>query len=106
MAIAVRLLARLCYLAVAVWVLASVVMFGVMHLTPARISSAASHVPTWMIMGPLPFQTLWTVARRGDLRVGDPAPDFDLPYHDNSGRVRLAAHTGVRPVVLVFGSYT
>ncbi|MEZ5353232.1 MAG: hypothetical protein R2762_11400 [Bryobacteraceae bacterium] len=106
MALAVRLIVKLVYLCVGVWLAAAAVMFGVMHLPPAQIASVVGHFPTWMITRALPFQTLWTAARRGDLRVGDPAPDFDLPTLDKSARVQLSMHAGVRPVVLVFGSYT
>jgi hypothetical protein len=47
-----------------------------------------------------------------ELAPGDPAFPFDLPLldpetHRPSGeRVRLADFAGVRPVALVFGSYT
>lgn len=54
----------------------------------------------------LPFETLWTRARSGAVKIGDEAPDFDLETVDKSGCVHLAAFQGVRPVVLIFGSYT
>jgi len=54
----------------------------------------------------LPFETLWTHARAGALRKGDPAPDFQLPTLDHKQSVRLASFRGSKPVVLVFGSYT
>ena len=41
-----------------------------------------------------------------EVAVGDPAFPFDLPLLDSDSRVRLADFTGVRPVALVFGSYT
>jgi hypothetical protein len=47
-----------------------------------------------------------------ELALGDPAFPFDLPLldpetHRPSGeRIRLADFAGVRPVALVFGSYT
>ena len=41
-----------------------------------------------------------------ELAVGDPAFPFDLPLLDGDSRVRLADFAGVRPVALVFGSYT
>jgi hypothetical protein len=44
--------------------------------------------------------------REGNLKVGDPAPDFDLKRLDGKGRVKLSSFTGKRPVVLIFGSYT
>ena len=46
------------------------------------------------------------------LAVGDPAFAFELPLLDAAGEhptgetVRLADHRGVRPVALIFGSYT
>jgi hypothetical protein len=38
--------------------------------------------------------------------VGDEAPDFELPLLDGGARVRLAQFRGVRPVALIFGSFT
>ena len=53
-----------------------------------------------------PFETMWKHARAGGLRAGDTAPDFRLPLLDGSGSVELSSFRGIRPVVLVFGSYT
>jgi hypothetical protein len=38
--------------------------------------------------------------------VGSVAPDFDLPLLGSSVRVRLSSFVGIRPVALIFGSYT
>jgi hypothetical protein len=38
--------------------------------------------------------------------VGAAAPDFDLPLLGSSVRVRLSSFAGIRPVALIFGSYT
>ena len=54
----------------------------------------------------MPFPPMWNRARAGTLAIGDMAPDFELPKHDKSGRVRLSEFRGKRPVVLLFGSYT
>jgi peroxiredoxin len=54
----------------------------------------------------VPFRQLWLFARAGDLRVGDPAPDFHLETIDRRDRVQLSSFRGREPVVLVFGSYT
>lgn len=43
---------------------------------------------------------------RGDLRVGDPAPDVRLISLDGQSTFFLHDHIGSRPLVLVFGSYT
>jgi hypothetical protein len=54
----------------------------------------------------MPFETLWMRARAGKLQPGEMAPDFNLPTLDHKDTVRLSSFRGVRPVVLVFGSYT
>ncbi|GAC1416777.1 MAG: hypothetical protein NVSMB57_12050 [Actinomycetota bacterium] len=40
------------------------------------------------------------------LSTGDRAYDFELPLLQGGGAVRLSEHSGVRPVALIFGSYT
>ena len=42
----------------------------------------------------------------GDFRRGDVAPDFKLKTLDGKCTMRLRAHRGQQPVVLIFGSYT
>jgi hypothetical protein len=44
--------------------------------------------------------------REGQLRPGDLAPDFTLEPPGGGAPVSLSAFRGVRPVALVFGSYT
>ena len=53
-----------------------------------------------------PFETMWTDARKGTLKVGDPAPNFTVKTLDSRTPVRLASLWAEKPVVLVFGSYT
>ena len=38
--------------------------------------------------------------------VGAIAPDFELPLLGSTVRVRLSNFAGIRPVALIFGSYT
>jgi len=38
--------------------------------------------------------------------VGSIAPDFELPLLGSSVRMRLSNFAGIRPVALIFGSYT
>jgi hypothetical protein len=76
-----------------------------MRLPPQTFSRLMMHV------GPIPFllfpfETMWKNARQGHVNVGDMAPDFTLPLLDHSSQVTLSAFRGVKPVVLVFGSYT
>jgi hypothetical protein len=72
---------------------------------PILFGRVMRHVPEPLMMV-VPFKPLWFVARAGRLRIGDAAPNFDLPGGDKSGRVVLASFRGHEPVVLVFGSYT
>ena len=54
----------------------------------------------------LPFETLWMRARKGQLNVGDTAPDFAVKKLVDKTPAQLASLWADRPVVLVFGSYT
>ena len=76
-----------------------------MRQPPDRFARLMSHVgPVPFLI--FPFESMWKNARSGHLQVGNEAPDFRLPLLDRSGTVQLASLRGVRPVVLVFGSYT
>ena len=90
---------------VAVCTVACCGFYYVMRQPPAEFGRVMKHVPL-PLMRVLPFETMWTVARGGDLQVGDPAPDFALPTRDKSAIVRLSDFRGEKPVALVFGSYT
>ena len=79
-------------------------MFVVMCQPPVRFGRLMRHFPMWA-MPLMPFETMWTIARRGTTRVGGLAPDFTLRTIDRQTQVTLSAHRG-RPVVLIFGSYT
>jgi hypothetical protein len=76
-----------------------------MHQSPETFGRVMSHMPDAVFLI-LPFETLWTHARGGQLSPGDPAPDFSLMKLDKTDRVQLSALTAKQPVVLVFGSYT
>jgi hypothetical protein len=43
---------------------------------------------------------------RGNLKVGDDAPDARLVALDGSSHFHIRERTGARPLVLIFGSYT
>ena len=53
-----------------------------------------------------PFEPMWLMARRGNLKVGDAAPDFSLKTPDGSNLVKLSSFRGQKPVALIFGSHT
>jgi hypothetical protein len=80
-------------------------LYWAMKQPPDTFGRVMARVPM-PIMLVLPFETLWRRARAGSLNPGDVAPDFRLPTLDRKASVQLSALRGVRPVVLVFGSYT
>jgi len=77
-----------------------------MRQPPDAFGRVMARMPGPVVFLLFPFETLWTHARAGNLRPGDPAPDFSLLKLDKSQRVQLSALNQQRPVVLVFGSYT
>ncbi|MGA3044198.1 MAG: hypothetical protein ABSF54_25770 [Bryobacteraceae bacterium] len=89
----------------AVYLLFCAGIFAVMCQPPVRFAKAIARVPGPLFLV-LPFETLWSVARGGQVRPGDAAPDFDLERLDKSARVQLGSFRGREPVVLIFGSYT
>lgn len=76
-----------------------------MHEPPERFGRFMSRMPVAIFLV-APFETMWTRARAGSLRVGDAAPDFNLPTLDKTAHVSLSSFQSGKPVVLVFGSYT
>ena len=83
----------------------SAVLFLAMKQTPMQFARVMSRLPMVSMMV-LPFESLWNVARAGDLKIGDLAPDFRLRTYQKSSWVQLSGFRGDRPVVLIFGSYT
>ena len=76
-----------------------------MRQPPQTFASVMKHVgPAPFLL--FPFESMWKSARQGHVHVGNTAPDFTLPLLDHSGQVTLSSFRGVKPVVLVFGSYT
>ena len=90
---------------VALYGLLCVGLYAAISRPPERFGAIMQRVPDLAFMV-LPFRPLWTAARAGELKVGDPAPDFELTSVDRSRRVRLSVELQTKPVVLVFGSYT
>jgi hypothetical protein len=77
-----------------------------MRQPPESFARVMSRMPGPAVFLTLPFETLWTYERAGELQPGDHAPDFALLKLDKTDRVQLSALTAQTPVVLVFGSYT
>lgn len=89
------------------WLIACAGIYHVMRKPPEQFGHVMARVPGPVAFMVLPFETLWTQARRGTLQIGDAAPDFTLTKIDKSGQVQLSALTAQKkPVVLIFGSYT
>jgi hypothetical protein len=76
-----------------------------MRQSPEEFGRFMKHVP-FPAYFVLPFETLWTQARAGNVQVGDTAPEFRLKSLDKTTEVALSDFRGKSPVVLVFGSYT
>jgi hypothetical protein len=90
-----------------VWVIACGALYRIMRQPPETFARLMARIPGPAPFLVLPFETLWTHARAGNLQVGDPAPDFSLMKLDKSAPVQLSSLTAQgRPVVLIFGSYT
>jgi len=81
-------------------------LWWTMRRPPEQFGRTMAHMPAPAVFLLAPFESLWSEARAGNLRVGDAAPDFELEKIDKSGRIRLSDLTSQQPVVLIFGSYT
>ena len=81
-------------------------LWWTMRRPPEQFGRTMAHMPAPAVFLLAPFESLWSEARAGNLRVGDAAPDFELEKIDKSGRIRLSELTSRQPVVLIFGSYT
>jgi hypothetical protein len=77
-----------------------------MRQPPETFARVMARMPGPVVFLLLPFETLWTHARAGNLSTGDAAPDFSLMKLDKSETVQLSSLTATQPVVLIFGSYT
>jgi hypothetical protein len=100
-----KVLAKVALAFVGLYAVLTTLLFGIMLQSPDRFAAAMKHVP-WPLLAALPFKPLWQMARAGQVKVGDMAPDFSLESPDHKSSFRLSSLRGEKPVVLVFGSYT
>jgi len=92
---------------VVLYVVVSLGLLLAMHQPPSRFGKIMAKIENPAVFMLFPFKRLWFIARGGDLRPGDVAPDFALQkLGTRNEAVRLSSFQGDRPVVLVFGSYT
>ena len=72
-------------------------------------SALLAFIALWVVamsMAQQPGRAPYDRPREGKLRVGDPAPDFNLQVLGKEEKIRLSSFRGIKPVVLIFGSYT
>jgi hypothetical protein len=100
-----RITAGLLTLVLLLWLGFAAFIWRSMHRPPEAFARVMSHLP-WQVFLILPFETLWTRARAGSLRVGDRAPDFSLLTLDKTETIRFSELNRKQPVVMIFGSYT
>jgi hypothetical protein len=89
-----------------------IALYVIISLPPGRFANIIASIPTSQKPGGplfeyvLPLEPIFKSARAGKLRIGDPAPTFNLKLVHGEDRVQLNSFRGVKPVVLIFGSYT
>jgi len=89
------------------WITGCGALYHIMRQPPETFGRFMAKLPGPVPFLLFPFETLWTQARAGDLKVGHAAPDFSLMKLDKTGSVQLSSFAAQgRPVVLIFGSYT
>jgi len=101
-----KILARIAVSLVVVYLAFAALVLWAMRQPPEKFATVMSKMPGPVPFLLFPFETAWTRARAGTLKIGDPAPDFSLMKLDHSARVQLSELNKTQPVVLVFGSYT
>ena len=102
----VRMLLGLLITLVVAYLSFGVFIWWAMHQPPEVFGKVMVKVPEPVAFLLYPFETLWTHARAGALKIGDSAPDFSLEKVNKSGPIQLSALNKQQPVVLIFGSYT
>ncbi len=80
-------------------------LFWAMLQPPVVFGHIMSKLPAFSYFL-FPFEPMWLYARKGKLKMGDMAPDFELKTADGKAQVRLSSFRGQKPVVLIFGSHT
>ena len=102
-----KLALKIIVVVVVLYAVVCVGLLAAMYQPPSRFGKIMAKIENPAVFMLFPFKRLWFIARGGDLKPGDPAPDFILPKQAvRNQSVRLSSFQGDRPVVLVFGSYT
>jgi hypothetical protein len=82
------------------WSLASLGVLLVLAFAGLSFMAGSPKDAFQMVRFALPYM------HRGNLKVGDNAPDVRLVSLDGNARFQLREHLAGRPLVLVFGSFT
>ena len=90
---------------VAGWACFLVYINWAMHQSPEVFGHVMARLPMPAYFV-IPFETLWSRARKGRVEPGDTAPTFTVKKLDDKSPVELGSLWTEKPVVLVFGSYT
>lgn len=80
-------------------------LFIAMLQPPPVFGRIMAKVPT-VAFFLFPFRPMWLYARKGNLKVGEMAPNFALKTAKGSDVVTLSSYREHEPVVLIFGSHT
>jgi len=76
-----------------------------MHQSPEVFGHVMARMPMPAYFV-IPFETMWSRARKGHVDMGDTAPSLTAKRLDDKTPVELGSLWNEKPVVLVFGSYT
>ena len=93
---AVLVAAWLCFLGYINWA---------MHQPPEVFGHVMARMPLPAYFV-IPFETMWSRARKGHVDIGNAAPSFTVKKLEDKTPVELGSLWNEKPVVLVFGSYT
>ena len=90
---------------IAAWLCFNTYINWAMHQPPEVFAHVMARMPMPAYFV-IPFETLWSRARKGHVEPGDAAPSFTVKKLDDKTPVELGSLWNEKPVVLVFGSYT
>jgi hypothetical protein len=82
------------------WLAISLGALGVIAFAGLSYMAGSPKDAVYMVRYALPYM------HRGNLKIGDTAPDAKLLALDGTNYFHLRDRTGARPLVIIFGSYT
>lgn len=82
------------------WIIGTLVVLFVAAFVGLSIMAGSPKDAYGMVRYALPHM------HRGNLKIGDDAPDARLVALDGNDHFHIRERTGTRPLVVIFGSYT